>query len=281
MIFLITNLYFNGYSNNVELRSEYLEKISIKVTDKETPYKIGDFVEVELIKNKYSIDKIIMRPKNYLKYFPNSEYSREELKDKLNKYINKISSEEFKKIIENTVYSNEDFFIYPAAKVIHHAYIGGLCEHTINLLELSDFFITKYNLDKDLMYTAIILHDYSKVKELESLGLTYSIEGNLIGHLVMVIEEITRVCLIEQIEETLRITALKHMILSHHGRLDYGSPKEPMFKEAYVLSQIDEMDAKLNLIESSLKNVEINKMSGPINAFDKRRFLNLGGTNDI
>lgn len=275
MEYMITNIYINNQIFNIELRNENLEKIFLRNFKKEIEYEIGDFVEVIKQNNKQVIEKKIPRPIDFLKFFNQSKFEKEEIKSKIEKYIEKIENEEYRLIIETILNKNEDFYMFPAAKAIHHAYIGGLSEHTLNILELSEIMIEKYNLDKDLMYTAIILHDCSKVKELENYGLTYSVEGNLIGHLVLIVEEIAIVCEKYKIKNSIKIIALKHMLLSHHGKLDYGSPKEPMIKEAYILSQLDEIDAKMNVLETGLESIQENKISNPLMGFDKRRFLNL------
>lgn len=275
MICMITNVFVNNQVFNIELREENLEKIFIRSFKKELDYTIGDFVEVSKQNNKFVIDEKIARPTNFLNFFEKSEFSREELEEKIQGYVKTITNDDFRIIIDELLMTNPDFYIYPAAKTIHHAYIGGLAEHTLNILELSEFMIEKYNLNADLLKTAIILHDFSKTRELVNFGLTYSVEGNLIGHLVMIVEEIAKICERYKIENTLGIIALKHLLLSHHGQLDYGSPKEPMIKEAFILSQLDEIDAKMNILETSLKNTTKNTMSNPLMGFDKRRFLNL------
>lgn len=274
MIALITNTYKNNNIINYEVRTKELEKIFLRSTNQNIILKIGDFVQIEKITGKTSIKEKVNRPDNYWDYFPKSKMDYNELYTNLNSYIEQIKDDEFRLILEETVLTNLDFFKYPAAKTIHHAYIGGLCEHTLNILKLSESYISLYNLDKDILWCAIILHDYAKIYELKDYGLTYSIEGNLIGHLVIAVEEIIRIQVKYNMKNNIKFTTLKHLILAHHGKLDYGSPKEPMTKEAYVLSMLDEVDAKMNLLNNILNNLEDNEMSLAINGFDKRRFFN-------
>lgn len=278
MLYLITNIYKNASQINIELRNKSLEKIYIKNMDHYFDKNVGDFVEVEKKNNKHQIIEKVLKPANFLDFYPKSKYSESELQVKIYNYYEQIKNNNYKKILDELIFKNSDFFKYPAAKSIHHAYIGGLSEHTINILELSNIFIDKYNLDKDLMFTSILLHDYSKLFELQYYGLNYTIEGNLIGHLVMTVEKIIEVSILNDIEiESLDMLVLRHSILSHHGKLEYGSAKEPMTKESYILSQLDETDAKMNLIESNIKDLGENEMSSSINMFDRRRIFNYKG----
>ncbi len=274
MVYIITNIFFNNGTYNIELRNDSLEKIFVKSTNKDLGLTFGDFVEVGKVSGRLSIiDKVDM-PENYMDFYEKSKYTYEYLYNEILKYYQELKSDTYKIILDETIFKNLDFFKYPAAKSIHHAFIGGLAEHTLNMLRLSNEFINMYSLDQDLLWMGIILHDYSKIKELECYGLNYTIEGNLIGHLIMTVEEITRICVNLGIKEDMSIMVLKHLIISHHGKLEYGAAKEPMTKEAYILSQLDEVDAKMNVLEKTLLEVDENKISNPINGFDRRRFLN-------
>ncbi len=274
MIYIITNIFFNNGTYNIELRNDNLEKVFVKSTDQNLDLTFGDFVEVAKVSGRLSIVNKQDMPENYMDFYEKSKYSYDYLYNEFLKYYNKIQSDVYKKILDETIFKKLDFFKYPAAKSIHHAFIGGLAEHTLNMLVLSESMISMYELDRDLLWMGIILHDYSKIHELECYGLNYTVEGNLIGHLVMTVEEITRICVYLDIQEDMSIMALKHLIISHHGKLEYGAAKEPMIKEAYILSQLDEIDAKMNVLQKALLDVEENKISNAINGFDRRRFLN-------
>ncbi len=274
MIYIITNIFFNNGTYNIELRNENLEKVFVKSTDKDLKLTFGDFVEVAKVSGRLSIVNQVDTPENYMDFYEKSKYSYDYLYAEFLKFYEEIQSDVYKCILDETIFKKLDFFKYPAAKSIHHAFIGGLAEHTLNMLRLSEKFIDMYALDRDLLWMGIILHDYSKINELECYGLNYTVEGNLIGHLVMTVEEITRICVRLGIKEDMSIMVLKHLIISHHGKLEYGAAKEPMTKEAYILSQLDEVDAKMNVLEKALLEVEPNKISNSINGFDRRRFLN-------
>lgn len=116
--------------------------------------------------------------------------------------------------------------MHPAATKFHHAYVGGLSYHTFTMLKLIDPFLAVYSyLNKDLLYAATLLHDMSKISEISGVDGEYTKEGLLIGHLVMQTIDVDQVAKQLGYEELEEVLILKHMILSHHGQLHYGSPK--------------------------------------------------------
>jgi len=136
----------------------------------------------------------------------------------------------------------------PAAKSFHHNYLGGLLEHTLSVCQMSKLVAEHYpQLDRDLLLTATFLHDIGKIKELRlHPHMDYTDEGRLVGHLVlgtaMLDEKLGEIKGFPQ-EMAIR---LKHLILSHHGQYEFGSPKVPKFLEAIALNLIDDLDAKIN-----------------------------------
>lgn len=147
----------------------------------------------------------------------------------------------------------------PAAKSIHHAYVGGLLEHILSICGLMRFIESHYRaqgveLRLDLLLFGAIFHDIGKIWELEvDNGINYSDRGKLIGHMVMAIELVEKkASRILGFPEELK-DLLKHIILSHHGRLEFGSPKTPMFLEAFIVAAIDDLDSKINTISSFIK----------------------------
>jgi len=144
------------------------------------------------------------------------------------------------------------FMQAPAAKMMHHPYLGGLLEHVLSLCGLGVAVSGHYkNLNKDLLLAGLILHDIGKVFELSyerSFG--YTDEGRLIGHITIGTELVDSYMeKIDGFPEELRMQ-LKHLLLSHHGTLEYGSPKRPKTMEAIVLSYLDDLDAKVNAVET-------------------------------
>lgn len=136
----------------------------------------------------------------------------------------------------------------PAAKTFHHSYLGGLLEHTLSVCQMAIQVAAHYpQLNRDMLVTSAFLHDIGKIKELGyDLQIDYTDEGRLVGHVVLsvsMVEEKLRG--LNDFPEALAIR-LKHLILSHHGQYDFGSPKEPKFLEAFALNLIDDLDAKIN-----------------------------------
>jgi 3'-5' exoribonuclease len=169
----------------------------------------------------------------------------------------------------------------PAAKQLHHAWLGGLLEHVVSLLGLADRVAGHYPLvHRDLLLTGVILHDIGKVKELSwEVGFEYTLEGTLLGHIQM------GSALAERTMDSLPgfppklKTLVLHMILSHHGKLEFGSPKLPMTPEALALSFVDDLDAKIQAMTSEFdkclrEGKPAGEMTGKVWALDQRQLLN-------
>jgi 3'-5' exoribonuclease len=142
----------------------------------------------------------------------------------------------------------------PAAKVMHHAYLGGLLEHVVGLCGLAKLVTAHYpELDVDLLLTAAMLHDVGKLDELcyeRSVG--YTVEGQLLGHIVMELETVTKAMdAIEGFPAKLK-TVVEHMLISHHGQYEFGSPKLPMIREALVFHYLDDMDSKVAAVRAAM-----------------------------
>jgi 3'-5' exoribonuclease len=140
----------------------------------------------------------------------------------------------------------------PAAKAMHHAYVGGLLEHTLGVARLADSISGLYpGLDRSLLLAGALLHDIGKLKEFsfDSFPFEYSDRGRLVGHMVLGIEMIQeKINGISGFPEDLG-DRLKHLILSHHGRYEFGSPSLPMMQEAFALNFLDDLDAKINYLD--------------------------------
>ena len=169
----------------------------------------------------------------------------------------------------------------PAARQLHHAWLGGLLEHVVSLLGLAERVAAHYPLlDRDLLLTGVILHDIGKTRELSwTVGFDYTVEGILLGHIQFGVDLVNRA--IDQIPgfpERLR-TLVVHMILAHHGKLEFGSPKLPMIPEAFVLNFVDDLDAKIQAMQSEFDKCERegrpgDEMTGKVWALDNRQLLN-------
>jgi 3'-5' exoribonuclease len=169
----------------------------------------------------------------------------------------------------------------PAAKQLHHAWLGGLLEHVISLCTLADRVAPHYALiDRDLLLTGVILHDIGKLRELSwAIGFEYTVEGMLLGHIQM------GAALAERTMDSLPDfppklkTLVLHMILSHHGKLEFGSPKLPMIPEALVLNFLDDLDAKMQAVasefdKSAREGKGANELTNKVWALDNRQLLN-------
>ncbi|MGC1460754.1 MAG: HD domain-containing protein [Terracidiphilus sp.] len=169
----------------------------------------------------------------------------------------------------------------PAARQLHHAWLGGLLEHVVSLLTLADRVAAHYPLlDRDLLLTGVVLHDIGKVRELSwEIGFDYTIEGTLLGHIQMGIDMVEKaIAGLPNFPDRLR-TLVLHMILSHHGKLEFGSPKLPMIPEALVLNFVDDLDAKMQAVSSEFEKSMRegkgpNELTGKVWSLDNRQLLN-------
>jgi 3'-5' exoribonuclease len=139
--------------------------------------------------------------------------------------------------------------VWPAAQFVHHAYRGGLLEHVLKMAEIGLALAKSYGADADLVLAGVLLHDIGKLQELEYECVTqYSTAGNLLGHITLGAQAVSRLAEgIEGFPETLKIE-LEHLVLSHHGSREFGSPVEPMSVEAFILAAVDDLDAKIHQV---------------------------------
>lgn len=168
----------------------------------------------------------------------------------------------------------------PAAKGIHHAYIGGLLEHTLSVAQIADLLSTHYQgIDRSLLLAGALLHDIGKLLELviDRGVVNYTNKGRLKGHLVMGSEMVGEAAAeIEDFPEH-RLEQMQHLILSHHGRQEFGSPVVPMTVEAFLLSFLDDLDAKMNVTEQLRNKIDGGEMEWTDYQRSLERFLFLKG----
>ena len=140
----------------------------------------------------------------------------------------------------------------PAAKTLHHAYIGGLLDHVVSLFRSCDLICQNYpQINRDLLLTGAFLHDIGKIHELTyNRSFSYTTRGQLLGHMVIELEMLqSKLALIPDFPAELK-TLIEHLIISHHGHYDFGSPKLPMFPEALVLHYLDDLDSKMEAMRA-------------------------------
>ncbi len=219
-----------------------------------------------------SLKEIEGSPADYVRSAPES---REEIQKEIYALIDAIQNPIIKDVTKETIeMKKEDYFLYPAAVRNHHNYPGGLAWHTLSMARLGKLIAKQYEwLDEDLLIAGILLHDLAKTEEYSAAVLPeYTPKGNLIGHISMVSNLIDRVAVALEVEESEEVMLLKHMVLSHHGKKEFGSPVLPMTPEAEVLTLLDNLDSRLFMIHESLESVEPGTF-GPKNfALDGRMF---------
>ena len=188
-------------------------------------------------------------------YLPRSVREPEEMFEALIKRIRSMSEGALRGLILSVLEDpaiSEKYKIAPAATSFHHAYLGGLLDHVLSLLDLGDKLCDHYQwLDRDLVLAGLVMHDLGKIEELNfSRGFTYTTRGQLLGHITIGLEIVgEKIRLIPDFPAPLR-DKLEHLILSHHGKMEFGSPKEPMFPEALVVHYLDDMDSKLESVRA-------------------------------
>jgi 3'-5' exoribonuclease len=188
-------------------------------------------------------------------YFPSSERNPEEMWQELREVVASISNPHLKALLE-AMLNDEDiaqrYKRAPAAKSIHHAFLGGLIEHVLSLCTLAKLAAGHYrHVDRDLLLTGVVLHDIGKIYELNyDRGISYSTDGQLIGHIDIAMRMVAdKLHGLPDFPPRLR-SLVEHMILSHHGHLEFGSPKVPQFPEALLLHYLDDMDSKMECMRA-------------------------------
>lgn len=192
-------------------------------------------------------------------FLPVAQRSGAEMELELRAKVASMQSEGYLRRLLEAFLADEAFLQHyrsaPAAKSMHHAYLGGLLEHSLAVADLADDICLRYpTLNRDLLLTGALLHDVGKVAELcYSRSFDYTDAGKLIGHIVMGVEMVDAKA--RQIPGfPIEVLVLvKHLLLSHHGQYEYGSPKRPKTLEALVLNFIDDMDAKINGVRTHIE----------------------------
>ncbi len=192
-------------------------------------------------------------------YLPVSSKDINEMYKELTDIIGTVSNKYLKALLEEFLVNDKEFVkafnFCSAAKSVHHGFVGGLLEHTLSVTKTCDFIANNYPIvNRDLLITAAICHDIGKVKEFSAFPINdYTDEGNLLGHIVMGYEMIGQVAAkIDGFPVNLE-NELKHCILAHHGKLEFGSPKRPALIEAVALNYADDLDAKMETFKEALE----------------------------
>ncbi|SHH28406.1 3'-5' exoribonuclease YhaM family protein [Thermosipho atlanticus] len=239
--------WFNAETNDSKVNVGNIIRTSGKVVvyDGRLQFNLlQDSPVIVLKEGEYSIDRFVMEAKR----------SIDEIMDEIKKLIDSIKNVHLKRLL-NEFFERDESFLkkfksVPAGAKVHHNYVGGLAEHSSTVAQLCDSVCKTYkNLDRDLLIAGALLHDIGKINDYKvtSKGIEITTQGELIGHIVsgyeMVKVKVKKMKVPEDIS-----TKLLHMIISHHGELEWGSPVVPKTPEAYVLHMIENMDSKLNRI---------------------------------
>lgn len=207
------------------------------------------------------------------KFFRTAPLSGEYLKAGIKEFIQRIDNEILKKVVVELIANvKDDYFNYPAAMSMHHNYQYGLIHHTYSMLKLAEACLDLYpNLNKNLLYAGVLIHDVGKTKELSGVhSPVYTQEGNLLGHIVIGLQMLAVVADKLGYQDTEEVKMLEHMLASHHGELEWGSPKEPGILEAYALHYIDLIDSKLAAINPEVGKGQKGQNTGPIGSINRK-----------
>ncbi len=161
-----------------------------------------------------------------------------------------------KRLLEAIVAANEaKLRVWPAAQTLHHAYRAGFLEHVLQMAAVGDMLARAYHADADLVLAGALLHDIGKLQELDyDLATSYSREGRLLGHIMLGSALVGEAAAAVEGFPPELLTQIQHLILSHHGRLEFGSPVAPMTVEAFILSFVDDLDAKINMVRQAIRD---------------------------
>ncbi|HHT82036.1 MAG TPA: HD domain-containing protein [Acholeplasmataceae bacterium] len=271
----------NRKTVNIKLR-EGIDKVTLgqiyefTVTREPNERKEDEYIlmanEIKEIEEVLDVDEITRLYRIFYDYAPITlEKLKNEIEGYLNKVENKVLFDITKSIYEE--YKNK-FYIHPAATKFHHTYIGGLAFHTLNMLKMAEDMLKIYTyMSSDLLYSGIILHDICKTLEITGVDGEYTNEGLLLGHIVMGVSKIDEVSNKFGYQKEEEVLLLKHMIVSHHGQMAFGSPKHPQIAEALLLWYIDTIDSKFQVIGEVLHDTVDGVFTPGIPVADKGRFL--------
>jgi 3'-5' exoribonuclease len=218
-----------------------------------------DFLKVKGLlnryKNRFQITIHKLRRLNdsevdFADYLPKTDKDIEQLWQTLREFISSFDNPHLRALVEAFMADPEIALGYrsaPAAKALHHAYIGGLLDHVVSLFRSCDLICQNYQqINRDLLLTGAFLHDIGKIHELTyTRSFSYTSRGQLLGHMIIELEMLqAKIAHVVGFPEELKIL-LEHLIISHHGHYEFGSPKLPMFPEALVLHYLDDLDSKI------------------------------------
>jgi 3'-5' exoribonuclease len=234
------------------------------VADAVDCFEQDDFLKVRGLVNKYSnryqltIHKVRRMDDGeieYSDYLPKTNKDIEVLWRTVGEYVASFQNEYLKALLEAFMGDPQIAEAYrqaPAAKTLHHAFIGGLLDHVVSLMKLCETVAPLYpQINRDLLLTGAFLHDIGKIYELNyQRSFSYTTKGQLLGHMIIELEMLyEKITLVPNFPAELKVL-IEHLIISHHGKYEFGSPKLPMFPEALMLHYLDDLDSKMESMRS-------------------------------
>ncbi len=230
-------------------------------------FEQDDFIKIKGLVNKYknrfqiTIHKLRRMAESeveFADYLPKTSKDIGELWQTLAGFVATFQDSHLKALVEAFMSDTEIAEAYrnaPAAKTLHHAFIGGLLEHVVSLCRSCDLVCRNYpQVNRDLLLTGAFLHDIGKIHELTyNRSFSYTTKGQLLGHMIIELEMLqAKVAQIPGFPEQLKIL-VEHLIISHHGQYEFGSPKLPMFPEALMLHYLDDLDSKMEAMRATFE----------------------------
>jgi 3'-5' exoribonuclease len=227
-------------------------------------FEQDDFLKVKGLINKYKqrfqltihkLRKLGDSEIEFADYLPKTTKDIDELWKTLSDFVSGFQNQYLKTLVQAFMADPEIAAAYrnaPAAKTLHHAYIGGLLDHVVSLFRSCDLISRNYShINRDLLLTGAFLHDIGKIHELTyNRSFSYTTKGQLLGHLIIELEMLqAKLIQVPGFPEELK-TLVEHLIISHHGQYDFGSPKLPMFPEALMLHYLDDLDSKMEAMRA-------------------------------
>jgi 3'-5' exoribonuclease len=271
-------LYLQDKSGDIEAKLWTVTKDDMKLLQPEKIVHVtGDVInyrgrkQMKINKFKLATEEDNVKTQDFVDGAP---LTPDEIQEEISHYMLDIENASLQRITRHLIRKyQESFFTFPAASSHHHNFASGLSYHVLTMLKVAKSICDIYpTLNRSLLYSAIILHDLGKVKELSGpVATTYTVEGNLLGHISIASEEVAEAARELKIEGE-EVMLLRHMILAHHGKMEFGSPKLPHLKEAEILFFIDNIDAKMNMFDKAYKKTEKGQFTERIFGLEGRQF---------
>jgi 3'-5' exoribonuclease len=243
-------------------------------------FEQDDFLKVKGLINKYKqrfqltihkLRKLGDSEIEFADYLPKTTKDIDELWRTLSDFVSGFQNQHLKTLVQAFMADPEIAAAYrnaPAAKTLHHAYIGGLLDHVVSLFRSCDLISRNYpQINRDLLLTGAFLHDIGKIHELTyNRSFSYTTKGQLLGHMIIELEMLqAKLSHFPRFPEELK-TLVEHLIISHHGQYDFGSPKLPMFPEALMLHYLDDLDSKMEAMRAHFERES--SLDGPWTSYN-------------